>query len=52
MKPIVIERDTGATIQLASGIDPDVRVVKLASAQLVEGMPVEIAAPAPAPSAR
>jgi RND family efflux transporter MFP subunit len=41
-QPVVIERDLGATIQIASGLDGAMRVVKLASAALTEGAPVEI----------
>ncbi|WP_437679099.1 efflux RND transporter periplasmic adaptor subunit [Sorangium sp. So ce131] len=40
--PIVVERDTGATIQVATGLDGSERVVKLASAELAEGMTVEV----------
>ncbi|AUX40496.1 RND transporter [Sorangium cellulosum] len=40
--PIVVERDTGATIQIATGLDGSERVVKLASAELAEGMAVEV----------
>ena len=41
--PIVIERDTGPTIQIATGITETDRVVKIASADLVEGRQVELA---------
>lgn len=47
--PIVIERDTGPTIEIATGISEKDRVVKLASPTLVEGAEVSIvesAAPA------
>jgi RND family efflux transporter MFP subunit len=40
--PIVIERDTGATLQIASGISADDRVVRLASAQLQAGNHVQV----------
>jgi len=40
--PVGIERDTGATIELASGIEANDRVVKLANADLVDGRAVEI----------
>jgi membrane fusion protein (multidrug efflux system) len=40
--PIVIERDTGATIEIASGIEETDRVVTLVSAELAEGRSVEI----------
>jgi RND family efflux transporter MFP subunit len=39
--PVVVERDTGSTIEIASGIGPDTHVVKLASAELSEGKIVE-----------
>lgn len=45
--PVVIERDTGSTLGVSTGIDEKSRVVKLASADLVEGAPVEVAKPAP-----
>jgi RND family efflux transporter MFP subunit len=41
--PVVVERDTGATIEIASGLQETDRVVALGSADLVEGMVVEIA---------
>ncbi|HKU40915.1 MAG TPA: efflux RND transporter periplasmic adaptor subunit [Polyangiales bacterium] len=41
-KTIVIERDTGATLQVASGIREGERVVRLASARLQEGMHVQV----------
>jgi RND family efflux transporter MFP subunit len=41
--PIVIERDTGATVEVASGLTGTERVVKLASAQFVDGKRVEVA---------
>src|SRR5262249_17167924 len=40
--PIVIERDTGPTIQIATGIAETDRVVKITSADLVEGRQVEL----------
>jgi len=43
LAPIVIERDTGSTIEIASGLEGSERVVKLASAQLTEGAQVEVA---------
>lgn len=46
LKKVVIERDTGPTVQIASGLDPNDRVVKLGSADLVEGKPVDVATPA------
>lgn len=41
--PIVIERDLGATVQISSGLTGGERVVKLASAQFVDGSRVEVA---------
>ncbi len=43
--PIVIERDTGAAVEVASGLTGNERVVKLASAQFVDGLRVEVAQP-------
>lgn len=43
--PIVIERDTGATVEVASGLTGLERVVKLASAQFVDGLRVDVAQP-------
>jgi len=40
--PVVVERDTGATVQVSSGIPPDARVVKLSSADMVDGKRVQI----------
>ncbi|UQA57187.1 efflux RND transporter periplasmic adaptor subunit [Polyangium aurulentum] len=40
--PITIERDTGATILVSTGLDGSERVVKLANVQLGEGMKVEM----------
>ena len=42
LTPVKLERDTGATVQIASGIDPSARVVKLASAALIEGRAVQV----------
>ncbi|HKP59930.1 MAG TPA: efflux RND transporter periplasmic adaptor subunit [Polyangiales bacterium] len=39
---IVIERDTGATLQVASGLGAEDRVVRLASAQLQPGIQVQV----------
>ncbi len=50
MTDVVIERDDGAVIQIASGLLPDERVVKNASSQLVDGLVVEPRLAAPAPS--
>src|SRR5262249_10179396 len=45
-KSVTIERDTGATLQLSSGLDGSERVVKLADASLAAGTTVEVVAPA------
>ncbi|MDC0744546.1 efflux RND transporter periplasmic adaptor subunit [Polyangium mundeleinium] len=47
--PITVERDTGATILVSTGLDGTERVVKLANVQLLEGTTVEILLPAPPP---
>jgi RND family efflux transporter MFP subunit len=41
--PVVIERDNGPTIEVSAGLNEGDRVVKLASAELVDGKAVEIA---------
>lgn len=51
LAPIVIERDTGATLLVASGLDGSERIVKNASAALAEGTKVEIVPDVAAPSA-
>jgi RND family efflux transporter MFP subunit len=43
--PITIERDTGATLQVATGLTGDERLVKIAIPGLSEGDPLEIATP-------
>lgn len=40
--PITIERDTGATLQVATGLGGDERVVKIAVPELTEGDPLEL----------
>ena len=40
--PVVVERDTGPMIEIASGLTGDERVAKLGSAEFVEGKPVEV----------
>ncbi|MGO8992909.1 MAG: efflux RND transporter periplasmic adaptor subunit [Polyangiaceae bacterium] len=40
--PVVVERDTGPTIELASGLTGGERVAKLGSAAFSEGRPVEV----------
>ncbi len=47
---ISIERDTGATLWVATGLTGDEDIVKIAVPSLAEGDPVTVAAPAPAPS--
>ena len=42
LTPVVVERDTGATVQISSGIDASSRVVKLSSADMVDGKLVQI----------
>lgn len=49
-RPITIERDTGATIQVAGGLTGDERVVAIAVPSLTEGQAVDVIA-APTPSA-
>ncbi len=50
-RPVTIERDAGATIELASGLDGTERIVRVASATLTEGLVVEPkVAPPAAPS--
>jgi RND family efflux transporter MFP subunit len=41
--PVVVERDTGATMEIATGITDKDRVVQLGGAELTEGRPVVIA---------
>lgn len=49
MVPITIERDTGGTIWVATGLTGDERVVKIAVPSAVDGDPVEVTvAPTPA----
>jgi multidrug efflux pump subunit AcrA (membrane-fusion protein) len=40
--PITIERDTGATLQVATGLTGEERVVKIAVPGLVDGDPLEV----------
>jgi membrane fusion protein (multidrug efflux system) len=42
--PITIERDTGGTLHVATGLNGDERLVKIAIPGLVEGDPLEVAA--------
>jgi RND family efflux transporter MFP subunit len=49
LQPITIERDLGATLQVASGLNGDERLVQIAGAELSEGQKVEpVAAKPPA----
>jgi RND family efflux transporter MFP subunit len=41
--PVVVERDTGPTVQIASGLEGSEQIVKNASAELLEGRAVEVA---------
>jgi RND family efflux transporter MFP subunit len=41
--PVVIERDTGPTVELSTGVAPGDRVVKLPTSELVEGRQVDVA---------
>ena len=50
MVPITIERDTGAALWVASGLEGGERIVKIAVPSALDGDPVEIVQP-PAPSA-
>jgi membrane fusion protein (multidrug efflux system) len=43
LAPVVVERDTGANIEISTGLNGDERIAKLASAEFVEGRPVEVA---------
>jgi RND family efflux transporter MFP subunit len=42
-RTVVVERDTGAAIQIASGLSSEDRVIKLASAELLDGQNVDVA---------
>ncbi len=43
--PVAVERDTGPTVEIASGLDGSEKVVKIGSADLVEGRTVELLKP-------
>ena len=45
--PVTIERDTGPTMELSTGVTDTDRVVKLAGPELVDGRQVEVVAPPP-----
>jgi RND family efflux transporter MFP subunit len=49
--PITIERDTGATLWVATGLTGDERIVKIAVPLLVDGDPVEVMQPHAGPAA-
>jgi RND family efflux transporter MFP subunit len=49
--PITIERDTGASLQIATGLTGDERVVKIAVPGLVEGDALEVSGTPPRPPA-
>jgi RND family efflux transporter MFP subunit len=52
LERVVLERDLGATVQIASGLDGSERVVQVPSAELEDGQTVEpVPAKVPAPSA-
>ncbi|HEV8548426.1 MAG TPA: efflux RND transporter periplasmic adaptor subunit [Polyangiaceae bacterium] len=52
LQPIVLERDLGATVQVASGLEGDERVIQVAGVEFEEGQAVKpVAAPAPTASA-
>ncbi len=49
--PVTLERDTGSTVQIATGLTGDERVIKIAIPSLSDGDVVEVAPPpAPAPA--
>lgn len=47
LRKITIERDTGMTLQIASGLTGDERVVRIANAALSDGSKVELIEPPP-----
>ena len=49
--PITIERDTGATLWIATGLTGDEKLIKVAVASFVEGDPVEVNKVPPSPPA-
>jgi RND family efflux transporter MFP subunit len=50
--PITIERDTGATLYVATGLQGGERVVKIAVPSALDGDPVEVAVPPPTAAAQ
>jgi len=52
LRRVTLDRDLGATVQVASGLDGSERVIQVVSAELADGQKIEaLAAPAPAASA-
>jgi membrane fusion protein, multidrug efflux system len=45
LRPVVVDRDLGATMHIASGLDGDERVVRLGNGALAEGQQVSVRAP-------
>ncbi|HXI55665.1 MAG TPA: efflux RND transporter periplasmic adaptor subunit [Polyangia bacterium] len=43
IQPVVVERDTGAMVQLATGLQGDERIVKLATAEIQDGQSLDVA---------
>ena len=52
LAPVVVERDDGPVIHVASGLNADDRVVKLGSVALLEGAAVEVVGPSEPAAAR
>ena len=48
--PITIERDTGSTLWIATGLTGDERLLKIAVPSLLDGDPVEIVQPTTTPT--
>jgi membrane fusion protein (multidrug efflux system) len=42
LAPVVVERDEGANVEISTGLTGKERIVKLASAEFVEGLPVDV----------
>jgi RND family efflux transporter MFP subunit len=49
MRPVLIERDTGQTLLVSTGLSPGDQLVKLANAELGDGSEVELIPPPPPP---
>jgi hypothetical protein len=43
IQTVVVERDTGAMVQLATGLQGDERIVKLATAEIQDGQSLDVA---------